>query len=245
MLSFSARCDLCRSFVTSLGAEKHCVAGSLGTLGQGWDARVARVFAAAELDVADRAGFADLLDQVVIWNRRHNLTAARDPDELVDLYLADAAWLAKLGAPLVADEDSPSRNAWLDVGSGGGAPGLPLGLLMPTLHLTLVEPRDKRVAFLRSMVGRLKLTRAQVLRQRSDTLPDQSAAVALARATLPPPEWLREGARLARRAVWVLLAKEPAPELAGWRLEQLTAYTWPLTGFERSLALYVPESGAR
>lgn len=128
------------------------------------------------------------------------------------------------------------------MGSGGGAPGLPLALLLPQLHLTLVEPRDKRVAFLRSMLGRLNLTRAQVLRQRSDTLPDRSAAVALARATLPPPEWLREGARLARRAVWVLLAKEPAPTLEGWRLEQLTPYAWPLTGFERSLALYVPDA---
>ncbi|MCA9626345.1 MAG: class I SAM-dependent methyltransferase [Myxococcales bacterium] len=216
--------------------------GSLKTLGTGWDARVARVFAAAELEVPDRSGFVDLLDQVVIWNRRHNLTAARDADELVDLYLADAAWLAKLGARLITDEDSPSRNAWVDVGSGGGAPGLPLALLLPRLHLTLVEPRDKRVAFLRSMLGRLNLTRAQVLRQRSDTLPDRSAAVALARATLPPPEWLREGARLARRAVWVLLAKEPAPTLEGWRLEQLTPYAWPLTGFERSLALYVPDA---
>lgn len=216
------------------------MAGSLVTLGKGWDARVSRVFAAAELKVSDRSGFAELLDQVVIWNRRHNLTAARDPDELVDLYLADAAWIAKLGERLTVREDSASRNAWVDVGSGGGAPGLPLGMLLPQLHLTLVEPRDKRVAFLRSMVGRLNLTRAQVLRQRSESLPDQSAAIALARATLPPPEWLKEGARLARRGVWVLLAKEPAPELAGWRLEQLTPYVWPLTGFERSLALYVP-----
>ena len=128
------------------------------------------------------------------------------------------------------------------MGSGGGAPALTLALLSPELSLTLVEPRDKRVAFLRSMLGRLNLTRAQVLRQRSDTLPDRAAAVALARATLPPPEWLREGARLARRAVWVLLAKEPAPTLEGWRLEQLTPYAWPLTGFERSLALYVPDA---
>jgi len=212
------------------------MAVKLQTLGSGWDALVAQVFESVGLDVAERAPFHELLDQVVIWNRRHNLTAARNEAELVDLYLADAAWLAKLGAPLLGEGES--ANTWLDVGSGGGAPGLPLAMLVPRAVIKLVEPRDKRVAFLRSMQGRLKLTNVEVLRQRSDALSDQSGAVALARATLPPPEWLEEGARLARRAVWVLLAKEPAPALAGWRADTEQSYTWPLTGFERRLVLY-------
>jgi len=222
------------------------MAVKLHTLGSGWDALIAQVFESAALDaaaldgaaldVAARAPFCELLDQVVVWNRRHNLTAARSERELVDLYLADAAWLAKLGAPLLGEGES--ANTWLDVGSGGGAPGLPLALLLPRAVLKLVEPRDKRVAFLRSMQGRLKLNNVEVLRKRSDALSDQSAAVALARATLPPAEWLAEGARLARRAVWVLLAKEPAPELSGWRVEIEQRYAWPLTGFERRLVLY-------
>lgn len=213
----------------------------LQSLGAGWDALIAQVFESAgldlaALDVAARAPFCDLLDQVVIWNRRHNLTAARSERELVDLYLADAAWLAKLGAPLLGQGES--ANTWLDVGSGGGAPGLPLALLLPRASFKLIEPRDKRVAFLRSMQGRLKLNNVEVLRKRSDALSDQSGAVALARATLGPAEWLAEGARLARKAVWVLLAKEPSPALAGWCVETDQSYAWPLTGFERRLVLY-------
>lgn len=210
---------------------------TLMPLGDGWNDRITAQFEAAGLAASAPellTPLADLLDQVVIWNRRHNLTAARGPDELADLYLADALWLTRIG--------SGCGGKWLDVGSGGGAPGLGLALLRPRLVLELVEPRDKRVAFLRTMIGRWELPRVTVLRCRSDALPAQSVDVALARATLPPPAWLAEGARLARRVVWVLLAREPAPSHEGWRLVHQERYAWPLTGFERTLARYEPEA---
>ncbi len=209
---------------------------SLSPLGADWASRLSAQFEAAglPLDSELRERLAGFLDQVVIWNRRHNLTAARDADELVDLYLTDALWLARLGDDL--------GGKWLDVGSGGGAPGLTLALLRPRRVLELVEPRDKRVAFLRTVIGGAGLERVSVLRTRSDSLPDQSVDVALARATLPPPLWLAEGARLARRVVWVLLAREPAPSQEGWRIAHSERYAWPLTGFERTLVRY--ERGA-
>ncbi|HWO08372.1 MAG TPA: RsmG family class I SAM-dependent methyltransferase, partial [Polyangiaceae bacterium] len=89
-----------------------------------------------------------LLDRVVTWNARMDLTAARDERELVDLFLADALVLAAEGA-----RGGGSAQPWVDVGSGAGAPGLALALLWPVPALTLVEPRQKRVAFLRSAAG--------------------------------------------------------------------------------------------
>ena len=95
-------------------------------------------------------------DLVVAWNQRVDLTAARSADELVDLLLADALAIAS-ALPTVAGE------RWLDVGSGVGAPGIPLALLLP-LNMTLIEPREKRVAFLRTAVGSLSRARLGELR---------------------------------------------------------------------------------
>lgn len=165
------------------------------------------------------------------WGDRHDLTAARGDAELVDLFVADAAVLAGHATP----------GSWVDVGSGAGAPGLPLALLRPDLTMTLVEPRAKRVAFLRTAVGTFA-PGVTVQRSRSEGLPDLSHDVALSRATLPPAEWLAEGARIARREVWVLLAQAEPPALPGWRADRDLAYRWPLTGVERRAVRFVRET---
>lgn len=179
------------------------------------------------------------LARVVEWGARMDLTAARSEAELLDLSLADAAVIAR---EELASEHCPER--WLDVGSGGGAPGIPLFVLLsdarPNVSGALVEPRTKRVAFLRTCVGELGLERFDVQRVRSDALPAHCTEAALARATLPPPEWLAEGSRLATRAVWVLLAREPAPSHPGWVVDRDVSYSWPGTGAPRRALRYVP-----
>jgi 16S rRNA (guanine527-N7)-methyltransferase len=199
--------------------------------------RVEQVFAAfgrtfqsepGRLLVERATAFAEL---VVAWNERVDLTAARDPDELVDLLLADAAAIAH-GRPLAPGEE------WADVGSGVGAPGVALALLEPAAKLTLVEPRARRVAFLRAALHTIERLDVVVARSRSEALSDESCDVAVSRATLPPPEWLREGARLARTEVWVLLAREAAPEVSGWNVAQTLDYRWPLTGKSRRAVRY-------
>jgi 16S rRNA (guanine527-N7)-methyltransferase len=83
------------------------------------------------------ARVATFLNLVVTWNARLDLTAARSAPELVDLYLADALVLAAR-----ARVTRSIHGSWIDVGSGGGAPGFVLGLIAPELQLTLVEPRQ-------------------------------------------------------------------------------------------------------
>lgn len=164
-------------------------------------------------------------DLVVAWNQRVDLTAARDADELVDLLFADAL-------AITAARRASATEHWFDVGSGVGAPGIPLALLAP-MKMTLVEPRTKRVAFLRTAAGSLGRPDILVSRTRSDDFPDASCDVAVARATLPPPEWLKEGTRLATRSVWLLLAKAAVPELNGQQILADISYAWPLTGVLR------------
>ncbi|HLV65430.1 MAG TPA: RsmG family class I SAM-dependent methyltransferase [Polyangiaceae bacterium] len=172
---------------------------------------------------------------VSVWNRRIDLTAARSAEELVDLLVADAAWMARAHAP----PERKERERWIDVGSGAGAPGLALALLRPDIAMTLVEPRAKRVAFLRTVIATLGRTDVRIERARSEDLADASCDVAVSRATLAPEIWVREGARLAQRFVWVLLAQgevPPAPERA--QLDRDERYVWPLTGAARRAVRY-------
>jgi 16S rRNA (guanine527-N7)-methyltransferase len=184
-------------------------------------------------------GLARYLVLVDTWNGRHDLTAARDADELVDLFVADAAVIAHAEAAEATPE--AQRSTWVDVGSGAGAPGLPLALLRQDAALTLVEPRTKRVAFLRTVIGTLDLA-VDVRRARSEELGPTSFDVAISRATLPPEEWVGEGCRIARRSVWLLLAQAEPPPSPGWRAELDLRYRWPLSGAERR-ALRLVRSG--
>jgi 16S rRNA (guanine527-N7)-methyltransferase len=212
---------------------------ALAQLGAGWLPLLERTLSGLTPGLPPHDRFLDLgaqlLDLTVGWNAKMDLTAAKSAEELVDLTFADATALFSRGH-LVAGE------TWLDVGSGAGAPGLPLALLEPGLGVTLVEPMQKRVAFLRTAVGTLG-SRVKVLRGRGEDLVERSTSVAISRATLAPPEWLSVGARLATKEVWVLLAREAAPTLEGWAAHADFSFTWPLTGRERRLVGYRPAAG--
>jgi 16S rRNA (guanine527-N7)-methyltransferase len=168
------------------------------------------------------------LELLQTWNARMDLTAARNHDELCDLMLADALVLAgrvEHGARVV------------DVGSGAGAPGLPLALLRPDLQLTLVEPASRRVSFLRTVVGTVG-ARITVLRDRGENVArsqPKAWAWAVSRATLDPKAWLPLGQQLATGHVAVMLAREEPPE---GDLVERVSYELPLTKAARTLCVY-------
>jgi 16S rRNA (guanine527-N7)-methyltransferase len=217
---------------------------ALARLGNGWLPRIERVLgevpASCGRSLTLGEGVASTLvtwlDLVVTWSERVDLTAARDADTLADLLLADAALLAC----------TEPEGAVVDVGSGVGAPAIPLAILRPGLALTLVEPRERRAAFLRTSCGTLSRPDIRLLRTRSMEVQTGSADVAISRATLPPPLWLREGARLARRSVWVLLGQDEPPTLPAWHPDLDLSYDWPLTGGRRRAVRYTcqPVQGA-
>lgn len=198
---------------------------ALTALGSGWHERIRRVLGADFVEAELVQRLATYLDLVVDWNAKLDLTAARNEDELCDLFLADAVEIAKLSR-----DDEPGQ--WVDVGTGAGAPGLPLALLLANSQFTLVEPQQKRVSFLRTVIGTLGVDHVRVQRVRSEALAEASFDIALARATLPPEEWAREGARISRRAYWLLLATAELPS-GQLRVEIDDSYVWPLTGATR------------
>jgi 16S rRNA (guanine527-N7)-methyltransferase len=190
-----------------------------------------------ELGPAQRADLDLYLAELRSWGARLDLVAPRDASEFLDLALWDAAVLAR-------EESLRGKvgDRLVDVGSGGGAPGIPLGIFLASLRgsqrLTLVEPRAKRVTFLRSVTARFSSLEIDVFKGRSDELPSKTFDVALARATLPPAAWLEEGSRLATKAVWVLLAKGEAPAGGSWVAAADIDYEWPLLAHKRRAIRY-------
>jgi 16S rRNA (guanine527-N7)-methyltransferase len=214
--------------------------GALVPLGEGFRPLISAVLRdlGATADERAIAFIVTWLDVLATWNQKIDLTAARSAEELVDLMLADAVVLAR--------HQSPSASI-VDVGSGAGAPGLALGLLRPDLAVSLVEPLAKRVSFLRTVLGHFGARSEgagalRVVRGKGEDLVTRREVFdsAVARAALPPPAWLKLGGRMVRPdgAVWVLLAREPAPEMKGWKIETEERYTWPLTGVERRALRY-------
>ncbi|MEK7236953.1 MAG: 16S rRNA (guanine(527)-N(7))-methyltransferase RsmG [Nitrospirota bacterium] len=94
--------------------------------------------------------FMRYLAHLIEWNKTINLTAIIDPKEIIIKHFVDSL------AALVSTS-FPQNCVVLDVGSGGGFPGIPLKIVRSDMRLVLVEPVQKKCSFLNSMIGLLRL----------------------------------------------------------------------------------------
>jgi 16S rRNA (guanine527-N7)-methyltransferase len=191
------------------------------------------------LDPSQLDQFARYLAELRKWNRKMNLTGAHDEREIVTQHFLDSL----AGSHVLRDLPAVAEVA--DLGSGAGFPGLPLKIAYPGLRLTLIEPRQKRAAFLLTLCGVLGISGVQVV---SETVSPERPAPAdlagrylrvLARAVADPIEVLRLARPLLCRggqaAVWV----------STWQADQFgeeyerVVYTIPGTTIFRTL-LIVP-----
>jgi len=144
----------------------------------------------AALDV--NAALKTYLELLLLWNRRINLTAVREPADIREKHFADS--LALL--PFIP----PTARTLVDVGSGAGFPGAVLAIARPDLDVTLVESNQKKAAFLQTVRRELCLDNVTILAMRVEKLlarPDfRPFDVAVSRATWDLPEWLDWGTKL-------------------------------------------------
>ncbi|MEI8362682.1 MAG: 16S rRNA (guanine(527)-N(7))-methyltransferase RsmG [Betaproteobacteria bacterium] len=89
------------------------------------------------------------------WNKVHNLTAVRDPLEMVTLHLLDSLSVLKHVQALAP------KNL-LDVGAGAGLPSIPLAICLPELQVTAIDSVQKKTSFMRQVKGELALSNFQV-----------------------------------------------------------------------------------
>lgn len=95
------------------------------------------------------------------WNKAYNLTAVRDPAEMVSRHLLDSL--------SVVAQAALGGKRWLDVGSGGGMPGIPLAIIFPDRSFTLLDSNGKKTRFLTQVKLELGLSNVEVIHSRVET----------------------------------------------------------------------------
>ena len=117
--------------------------------------------AALSLDSALATPLLDYVALLARWNATYNLTAVRDPREMIGKHLLDSLAMQ----PFVRE-----LGTLADLGTGPGLPGIPLAIATPSLQVTLVESNGKKARFLREAVRQLKLANAGVVESRIEAL---------------------------------------------------------------------------
>lgn len=157
----------------------------------------------------------DYQNMIGKWTRVYNLTAVRDPSEMLTHHLLDSlAAIAPLQRYLQkAGLDSGSR--LLDVGSGAGLPGVVVAVCCPTVAVTCVDTVAKKAAFIKQAALALRLPKLTGLHARVESI-EQPFDVICSRAFASLPDFTQWSAgALAPGGVWMAMkGRQPADELA-------------------------------
>jgi 16S rRNA (guanine527-N7)-methyltransferase len=136
------------------------------------------------MDAQQRAQLRAYLDEMQLWNARINLTAVP----------AERSWEKHIEEviALLAAADPPDAARAIDVGAGGGVPGVPMAILRPDMHVVLVDSDQRKAAFLTHVAGALQLANVEVLSERIEDAARrhgmrESFDLAVSRALAPPP----------------------------------------------------------
>jgi 16S rRNA (guanine527-N7)-methyltransferase len=184
----------------------------------------------APLEPSLAARFAVYLSLILRWNQRINLTSVRDEDGIISRHFIESIACASALPAGIA--------TLLDLGSGGGFPGIPIALRRPEIAVTLAESQGKKAAFLHEAVRVLGVA-ARVHGRRAEELRVLFDCVTL-RAVDRMPLAVQIAAGLVKQGGWLVLMTT-LPEAAALQLAAGPSFTWtrpiPLAGSIERLIL--------
>ncbi|EAZ5304115.1 16S rRNA (guanine(527)-N(7))-methyltransferase RsmG [Salmonella enterica] len=127
--------------------------------------KLSRLLADAGISLTDHqktllVAYVDMLNK---WNKAYNLTSVRDPNEMLVRHILDSIVVA----PYLQGQ------RFIDVGTGPGLPGIPLAIVLPDAHFTLLDSLGKRVRFLRQVQHELKLENITPVQSRVEAYPSE------------------------------------------------------------------------
>jgi len=187
------------------------------------------------LDAALATPLLEYVALLVRWNATYNLTAIRDPREMVSKHLLDS-----LAMHAYVDD----IGTLADLGTGPGLPGIPLAIAKPGLRVSRVESNGKKVRFLREAIRKLGLTNAEAVESRIEAFdaPGRFDAIT-ARALATLPLILESGGHLLRPGGVLLAMKGVVPNdeiaalPAGWVVREMHPMRVPGLDAERHLVV--------
>ena len=187
-----------------------------------------------ELNADIQSRLVDFLHLLVKWNRAYNLTAVRQPEQMVTRHLLDSLVVGPyLQGPRI-----------LDVGTGAGLPGIPLALAYPDHHFTLLDSNGKKIRFVTQAVAELGLANVDVVQSRIEAFQPASCFDTItARAYASIEELVSQTTRILADGGQYLIMKGvyPVAEVeampTGYRLEAVQPLNVPKLDAERHLLI--------
>jgi len=191
-----------------------------------------------ELSQAQLDQLGRFLDQLLVWNRKVNLTSITDPVQAVEGHLVDS---------LAAVPEVRGASRILDLGAGGGFPSIPLAVALPESRFVLADAVGKKVGFLKAAIAGIGLKNAQAVHVRAEGDPEKeklpASEVVICRAFMPLPEWLRlspayveEGGRIVSMLGPEAVVPEALPE--GLSVASDRSYRLPASRASRRIVVF-------
>jgi 16S rRNA (guanine527-N7)-methyltransferase len=196
------------------------------------------------IPLSEEAGlqFETYYQELILWNKKINLTRITEREKVFIEHFLDS---------LIPERFIPSKSSLIDLGSGGGFPGLPLKIIRPDLSVTLVDSSLKKVLFLRYLVRLLNLRDIVVLQKQLERIDfsENCYDVCIGRAFaslenfLPLAVALKgpQGIVIAMKGpnfLNELKAVEPQLPRLGVSVKQLKKFVLPFTNKQRSIIVF-------
>lgn len=146
--------------------------------------------------------FITYLSELNKWNRVYNLTGIKKDEDIIIKHFLDSLLYLKA---MPAGEIEVA-----DIGSGAGFPGIPIKIVRPEIKLYLIEPSEKKSAFLRNIIGHLGLKKIEVIEKRvEDTKGLLAVDAALTRALFDVKNFVRKASPIVKKGGILILSKGP------------------------------------
>ena len=180
------------------------------------------------------------LMQMQRWNRTYNLTAIRDPEQMLVQHLFDSLSVVN---PLADASGSTTPTKVYDIGSGGGLPGVVLAIMLPAWQISCVDAVEKKMAFVRQMSGVLSLANLRAVHARVEDLEPAQCDIVTSRAFASLNDFATLAGRHVRNDGTLVAMKGKVPddeiqalhEQGEWQVENIQALRVPQLDAQRCL----------
>jgi 16S rRNA (guanine527-N7)-methyltransferase len=184
----------------------------------------------------------EYLTQLLKWNHTYNLTAIRDPEQALIQHVFDSLAVIKPITDYIFDQNIKQATV-LDVGSGAGLPAVILGIMIPTSQMRCVDPVEKKMTFVRQVVGILKLSNVEPIHDRVEHLESGPYDLVISRAFASLEDFAQlAGSKVKTKGLLLAMkGKHPQEEIeslennTSWKVEKVEPIKVPQLDAQRCL----------
>ena len=210
--------------------------------------RAAAATLGLEISIEQENTLLSYLEQLQRWNRSYNLTALRDPEQMLIQHVFDS--LAIVPQLLNILDKNTVLGRFVDVGSGAGLPGVVLATMFPHIEVHCVDTVEKKATFIRYVAGVLRLSNLHAHHARIEQLAPFEADIVVSRAFASLADFATLSGRHVAANGWLVAMKGREPteeieELSGatpWRVDHIDTLHVPELDAQRCLA-WLKEQG--